>query len=97
MENTKKFTEATGVDVRVDVASWEDLRPQTATAANVGSGPRHRAGVVDDPQQFADKVVDLTELATYLGRSTAAGRPRRAVRRQGRSLDRDGDRRSGGR
>ena len=28
--NTKKFTEATGVDVKVDFVSWEDLRPQLA-------------------------------------------------------------------
>ena len=38
-ENTKKFTQATGVDVRVDFVSWEDLRPQTAVAANTGAGP----------------------------------------------------------
>jgi multiple sugar transport system substrate-binding protein len=67
LENTKKFTEETGVDVRVDVAGWEDLRPQTATAANVGTGPDIVLAWSDDPHKFADKVLDLTELATYLG------------------------------
>jgi multiple sugar transport system substrate-binding protein len=66
-ENTKKFTDATGVDVRIDVAGWEDLRPQVATAANVGSGPDVVLAWSDDPHKFADKVLDLTELATYLG------------------------------
>ena len=35
--NTKKFTEATGVQVKVDFASWEDLRPQTAVSARIGA------------------------------------------------------------
>src|SRR3546814_3376970 len=37
--NTKKFTEATGVEVRIDNEAWEDVRPKAAVAANVGSGP----------------------------------------------------------
>ena len=37
-ENTKKFTEKTGVDVKVDFVSWEDLRPQLAVIANTGAG-----------------------------------------------------------
>ncbi len=66
-ENTKKFTDATGVAVRVDVSGWEDLRPQVATAANVGSGPDIVLAWSDDPHKFSDKILDLTELATYLG------------------------------
>jgi multiple sugar transport system substrate-binding protein len=26
-ENTKKFTQATGIDVRIDAEGWEDVRP----------------------------------------------------------------------
>jgi multiple sugar transport system substrate-binding protein len=37
-ENTKKFIKASGIDVRVDFVSWEDLRPQTAVIANTGAG-----------------------------------------------------------
>src|SRR5690606_31899184 len=39
MANTKKFTEKTGVEVRVDSEGWEDVRPKAAVAASVGSGP----------------------------------------------------------
>jgi multiple sugar transport system substrate-binding protein len=66
-ENTQKFTAATGVQVRVDFAGWEDLRPQTAVAANTGAGPDVVVAWADDPHIYADKVLDLTELAGYLG------------------------------
>jgi len=33
LENSKKFTDQTGVAVTVTSESWEDLRPKTATAA----------------------------------------------------------------
>ena len=39
LENTKKYQQMTGVEVRVDSESWEDLRPKSAVAANVGRGP----------------------------------------------------------
>ena len=39
LENTKKYTEATGVQVKVESQGWEDLRPKAAVAANVGNGP----------------------------------------------------------
>ena len=67
LENTKKFTEQTGVEVRVDSESWEDLRPKAAVAANVGSGPDIVLGWFDDRTSIADKLVDLTDLAEYLG------------------------------
>lgn len=67
MENTRKFTEQTGINVRIDAESWEDIRPKAAVAANVGSGPDIIFGWFDDPHQYPDKLVDLTDLATYLG------------------------------
>ncbi len=66
--NTKKYTEATGVPVRVDFISWEDLRPQTAVTANTGAGPDIVVGWGADPQVYASKLVDLTDLADYLGK-----------------------------
>src|SRR5690606_38234612 len=33
--NTKKFTEKTGVEVRVDSDGWQDVRPKAAVAANI--------------------------------------------------------------
>ncbi|MCI0755928.1 ABC transporter substrate-binding protein [Teichococcus vastitatis] len=65
--NTQKFTAETGVQVRVDFAGWEDLRPQTAVAAQTGAGPDVVVAWADDPHIYADKVLDLTELAGYLG------------------------------
>ncbi len=64
--NTKKFTEATGVAVRIDKESWEDIRPKAAVAANVGSGPDIVMCWFDDAQQYPDKLLDLTELGSYL-------------------------------
>ena len=66
-ENTKKFTERTGVQVIIEYEAWEDLRAKTAVAANTGSGPDIVLGWLDDPHQFPDKLVDLTEVASYIG------------------------------
>ena len=68
LENTKKFTETTGVPVTVNSEGWEDLRPKTAVAANVGSGPDVILAWQEDPFLFQDKLLDLTELNTYLGK-----------------------------
>jgi multiple sugar transport system substrate-binding protein len=65
--NTKKFTEATGIDVRIDAEGWEDVRPKAAVAANVGSGPDIIIGTFEDAHQYPDKLVDVTDLANYLG------------------------------
>jgi len=66
-ENTQKFTQATGVNVRVDFVGWEDLRPQTAVTANTGAGPDVVIGWPDDPHIFADKLVEVSDIAEYLG------------------------------
>lgn len=67
MATTKAFTEKTGIKVRIDTESWEDVRPKAAVAANVGAGPDLIIGTNDDPHKFVDKLVDLTDLADYLG------------------------------
>src|SRR5262245_61495044 len=67
MANTRRFTELTGVRVRVDSENLEDIRPKAAVAANVGSGPDIVMGWFDDPHLYADKVLDLSDLAQYLG------------------------------
>jgi len=67
LANTKKFTEATGVEVRIDKESWEDIRPKAAVAANVGSGPDMVMCWFDDAHQYPDKLVEMTDLADYLG------------------------------
>jgi multiple sugar transport system substrate-binding protein len=65
--NTKKYTEATGIPVRVEFISWEDIRPQTAVVANTGAGPDVVVGFSSDPQIYASKIADMTDLADYLG------------------------------
>jgi len=65
--NTKKFTEVTGIPVRVDAEGWEDVRPKAAVAANVGSGPDIIISTMEDAHQYPEKLVDVTDLANYLG------------------------------
>jgi len=67
LRNTEKFTQTTGIPVRIDNESWEDVRPKAAVAANLGSGPDIIVGFFDDPHLYPDKLVDLTDLANYLG------------------------------
>jgi multiple sugar transport system substrate-binding protein len=65
--NTRKFTEQTGVEIRIDNESWEDIRPKAAVAASVGAGPDIMLVWFDDPFQYPDKLLELTDLADYLG------------------------------
>ena len=67
MANVKKFTEKTGIEVRVDTEGWEDIRPKAAVAANTGAGPDIILSTNDDSNLYPDKLVDVTELCTYLG------------------------------
>lgn len=66
-KNTAKFIETTGIQVRVDYQAWEDLRPQTAVTANTGAGPDIVLGWTDDPHLYTDKLVEITDIAEYLG------------------------------
>ncbi|MFI5015090.1 MAG: ABC transporter substrate-binding protein [Hyphomicrobiales bacterium] len=66
--NTQSFSKAMGVAVKVDYSAWEDLRPQTAVAANTGAGPDVVLGWTDDPHLYSDKLVELSDVAEYLGK-----------------------------
>jgi multiple sugar transport system substrate-binding protein len=68
LANTKKFTEKTGVPVKTDNAGFEDIRPKAAVASRVGAGPDIILGWYDDPEQYPDKLVDVTDVATHLGK-----------------------------
>ena len=68
MQNTKKFSAQTGVEVRVDNESWEDVRPKAAVAANVGSGPDIILSTFDDANLYPEKLLDVTDVADYLGK-----------------------------
>jgi multiple sugar transport system substrate-binding protein len=66
--NVKKFTDTTGIPTRVDFVGWEDLRPQVAVAANTGAGPDVVIGWPDDAHLYADKLIEVSDVAEYLGK-----------------------------
>jgi multiple sugar transport system substrate-binding protein len=66
-EQTKAFGEKYGVKIRLDAESWEDIRPKAAVAANIGAGPDLIIGTLDDPFKFPEKLIDMTDVAEYLG------------------------------
>jgi multiple sugar transport system substrate-binding protein len=67
IKNTAEFTKHTGIEVRVDYEGWEDVRPKAAVAANVGSGPDIILSTMDDADLYPEKLLDVTDLANYLG------------------------------
>jgi multiple sugar transport system substrate-binding protein len=67
-QNIQRFTETTKIPVRADFVGWEDIRPQTAVIANTGTGPDIVIGWSDDPHIYADKLIEVTDLAEYLGK-----------------------------
>jgi len=40
--NTAKFQQTTGIETRVDFVGWEEMRQQSAVAANTGTGAASR-------------------------------------------------------
>lgn len=65
--NSRRFAERTGIEVRVDYVNWPDMPVQVAVAANTGQGPDVIIGFGPDPHLYADKILELTDLAEYLG------------------------------
>jgi multiple sugar transport system substrate-binding protein len=68
MANVKKFSEKTGIEVRVDNEGWEDVRPKAAVAANTGAGPDIILSTNDDANLYPDKLLDVTDVAEYIGK-----------------------------
>src|SRR5258707_6632560 len=66
--NAAKFTEKTGVEVKVDFVGWEDINQQTAVTSNSGAGPDIIIGFSDAPHIYADKLIELSDVADYLGK-----------------------------
>ncbi len=65
--NTQKWEQATGGKVITDYLSWKDVRTRAAMEAFVGTGHDIVLGWYDDPHLYPDKLVDVTDVATYLG------------------------------
>jgi len=68
MANVKKFSDKTGIEVKVDNEGWEDVRPKAAVAANTGAGPDIILSTNDDANLYPDKLLDVTDLCDYLGK-----------------------------
>jgi len=66
--NSAKFAKEFGVEVKVDLVGWEDITQQTAVSANTGAGPDVIIGWAESPHIYADKVLELTDIAEYLGK-----------------------------
>lgn len=66
--NAAKFTKETGVEVKVDFVGWEDINQQTAVTSNSGAGPDIIIGFSDAPHIYVDKLIELTDVADYLGK-----------------------------
>src|SRR4029450_4310998 len=65
---SKKFSEKYGIEVRVDAEGWEDVRPKAAVAANTGAGPDIILSTNDDANLYPEKLVDVTDVCTSLGK-----------------------------
>ena len=66
-KNIAAFTEATGIPVRLDKEFIDDIQPKAAVAANVGAGPDVVWGPNTTAHLFPDKLLDMTDVAEYLG------------------------------
>jgi multiple sugar transport system substrate-binding protein len=65
--NSRSYTQQTGVEVRVDYVAWPDMPVQAAVIANTGAGPDIVIGFGPDPHIYADKLVEVSDIAEYLG------------------------------
>jgi len=65
--NCRKWEQVTGCKVVNEYISWEDVRPKAAMSAAVGAGPDLVSGWHDDPHLYPDKLIDVTDVANYLG------------------------------
>src|ERR1700750_3412312 len=62
------FTQATGVKITISRESYEDVQPKASVAANTGAGPDLFWGLYSLPHLFPQKVLDVTDVADYLGK-----------------------------
>ncbi len=66
-ENSAKYAQSAGVPVRVDYLAWDNMPAQLAVVANTGAGPDIVVGFGPDPHLYEEKLVELTDVADYLG------------------------------
>src|SRR4051794_20709029 len=67
MKIVDAFQKATGVTMTVTNESYEDVQPKASVAANTGQGLDMVWGLYSLPHLFPTKVLDVTDVADYLG------------------------------
>lgn len=67
LDNTRSWEKRTGGRVETDWLPWPDVRPQALMEATLGVGHDIVLGWFDDPHLFPDKLLDLSDIAAYLG------------------------------
>ncbi len=75
MQIVAAYKAATGVEVTVLNESLDDVQPKASVAANTGQGPDMFWGLYSLPHLFPDKLVDLTDVADYLGKKYGGWMP----------------------
>jgi multiple sugar transport system substrate-binding protein len=73
--NAKKFGDKHGVEIKVDFVGWEDINQQTAVTSNSGAGPDLIMGFSDAPHIYQDKLIELNDVAEYLGKKYGGWAP----------------------
>lgn len=66
-DNIAAFTKATGVEVTITSEWQDDIQPKVAVAANTGAGPDVVWALHTTPHLVADKLVDVSDVADYIG------------------------------
>ncbi|MBU4263748.1 MAG: ABC transporter substrate-binding protein [Proteobacteria bacterium] len=67
LANTRRWEKLTGGRVITDIVPFNDVRPNAAMEATLGTGHDIVVGWFDDPHLYPDKLLELTDLAEYLG------------------------------
>lgn len=66
-ENIRAFTQATGVEVKIEQVWQDDVHSAVSVAASVGRGPDLAWVLHTTPHQFPDKLLDLGDVAGHVG------------------------------
>jgi len=64
---TRNFVERSGINVTLENVAIPDVPAKAALAANVGGAYDVAFGFYDTPRLYADKCLDVSDLAQYLG------------------------------
>lgn len=69
MKLVAAFEQATGAKITVTNESYDDLQPKASVVANTGQGLDMVWGLYSLPHLFPQKCLDVTDVATYLGKA----------------------------